>query len=72
LWSERCDMTLAKIYTPNDVTKTYVLWSIMIKDLPKDYKWLLLGDFNMVEHQFDKTNECGIGSNKIKKGSYGK
>jgi len=35
----------------------------MIKDLPKDYKWLLLGDFNMVEHQFDKTNECGIASN---------
>jgi hypothetical protein len=44
----------------------------MIKDLPKDNKWSLLGDFNMVEHQFDKTNECGIGSDPKKKGSYGK
>ncbi len=31
----------------------------MIKELPEDYIWIPLGDFNMVEHHFNKTNECG-------------
>ncbi len=53
------DLTLANIYAPNDMAQRCMFWVLMIKELPKDYRWILLGDFNMVEHQPNKTSECG-------------
>jgi hypothetical protein len=43
----------------NDMVNKCMFWGLMIKELPKDYVWIPLGDFNMVEHHSDKTSECG-------------
>ena len=47
------------IYTPNIFTDRRHLWHIMINALPKDYKWILGGDFDMTERPEDKSNDCG-------------
>jgi hypothetical protein len=50
------DITVANIYAHNKITKRCGLWELMVKYLPKDCGWILAGDFNMVEHQANKTS----------------
>jgi hypothetical protein len=50
------DITVANIYAFNNITKRCMPWELMVKYLPKDCGWILVGDFNMVEHQVNKTS----------------
>ena len=50
---------LACIYAPNIPTDRQHLWHIMIDNLPKDYEWIIGGDFNMKERPQDKSNDYG-------------
>jgi hypothetical protein len=53
---------MANIYAPNNVIKRCMHWELMVKYFPKDCGWILGGDFNMVEHQANKTNVWEIHS----------
>ncbi len=50
------DIIMANIYAFNNIAKRCVPWELMVKYLPKDCGWILVGDFNMVEHQANKTS----------------
>lgn len=53
------NLGLACIYMPNIPTERRHLWHIMVDVLPKDYEWIIGGDFNMTERVQDKSNGCG-------------
>jgi hypothetical protein len=48
------DITMANIFVLNNIAKRCMLWELMVKYLPIDCGWILVGDFNMVEHQVNK------------------
>lgn len=50
---------ILNIYTPNDMHTPSHLWRELITALPTSCRWILTGDFNMVESRQDKTNPCG-------------
>lgn len=50
---------IVNIYAPNDSFSRCNLWDAMIRELPSGCRWILGGDFNMVESRNDKTNPCG-------------
>ena len=49
------DIGFASIYAPNGSYGRCLLWEAMAQSLPFKCRWLLLGDFNMVESRGDKT-----------------
>lgn len=49
------DLGVANIYAPNDSPSRCVLWETMARELPQTCRWILLGDFNMVEYRADKS-----------------
>jgi endonuclease/exonuclease/phosphatase family metal-dependent hydrolase len=46
------------IYALNDSQERCVLWEQLIFLLPTTCRWVVAGDFNMVEMKSDKTNQC--------------
>jgi exonuclease III len=52
------DVGIANVYAPNNPVDRRDLWLHMIQDLPHTCRWILAGDFNMVESRQDKTNQC--------------
>ena len=58
---------LACVYAPNILTERRHLWHIMMESLPRDCKWILGGDFNMMERQKNKSNDCGREINDLEK-----
>lgn len=52
------DIGFANIYALNDSRTRCLLWEALARDLPRTCRWILMGDFNMVEHQADKTRQC--------------
>ena len=50
---------LANIYASNEPPLRYQLWKLMLHQLLNSVRWILAGDFNMVEAHQDKTNLCG-------------
>ncbi len=53
-------MGLFNIYiAPIEATKRCVHWEHLKLVLPKHYKCIIGGDFNMVEKVEDKTSKCG-------------
>ncbi|KAG0504512.1 hypothetical protein KC19_N025700, partial [Ceratodon purpureus] len=48
------DLGIANIYAHNTSPERCTLWETMARDLPTHCRWLLLGDFNMVEARCDK------------------
>jgi exonuclease III len=53
------DTGFLNIYTPNDSQEKCILWEPLILLLPTTCRWVVAGDFNMVETRSDKTNQCG-------------
>lgn len=51
------DIGFANIYAPNDSFGQCLLWEAMTHELPNTCRWVLLGDFNMVESRTDKTRQ---------------
>ncbi|OAE29935.1 hypothetical protein AXG93_773s1760 [Marchantia polymorpha subsp. ruderalis] len=49
------DVGFANIYAPNDSLSRCLLWEALAQNLPQTCRWILLGDFNMVERRADKT-----------------
>jgi hypothetical protein len=47
------------VYAPNDSGARCELWTTLAIELPQADRWILLGDFNMVENRQDKSNACG-------------
>ncbi len=53
-------MGIFNIYiAPSEAMKRCVHWEHLKLVLPKHYKWIIGGDFNMVEKVEDKTSKCG-------------
>jgi len=53
------EVGIINVYAPNDSQTRCQLWESMIRELPTNCRWILAGDFNMVENRNDKTNPCG-------------
>jgi exonuclease III len=53
------DIGIINIYAPNETTKCAQLWEAMIETLSQTYRWIFMGDYNMVKTKQDKTNPCG-------------
>ena len=47
------------IYAHNDSFLRCRLWETLMIELPGIYRWVLVGDFNIVETRLDKINQCG-------------
>lgn len=41
---------IANIYAPNDAASRCLMWIALARDLLRGCQWMLLGDYNMVEH----------------------
>jgi hypothetical protein len=37
------------IYAPNNYINKNILWELLLKKIPRNYSWIVCGDFNMVE-----------------------
>jgi hypothetical protein len=53
------DLGVANIYAPNILRDRCFLWAEMIQKLPRGCRWILVGDWNMVERSINKSNTCG-------------
>ncbi len=53
------DLGIHNVYVPNDFIEVCQLWEVLKAILPNDYMWILIGNFNMVETQIDKSSTCG-------------
>lgn len=56
------DLGIINIYAPNDIVERCQLWETLIQELPTSCRWILAGDFNMVETRQDKTNPVDASS----------
>ena len=53
------DLGILNIYAPNDSRERTLLWQELSARLPSDCRWIVSGDFNMVESAQDKSTLCG-------------
>jgi hypothetical protein len=53
------DIGFVNLYAPNDSPARCRLWECLMIELPNTCRWIVAGDFNMVECRQDKTNQCG-------------
>lgn len=53
------DLSFLKIYAPNTSRARTELWVTLVQELRANSRWIMGGDFNMVEVRQDKTNACG-------------
>jgi hypothetical protein len=53
------DIVVLNIYASTDVRIRIDLWGEFLAVLPRDYWWLMVGDWNMVEYRSDKSSGCG-------------
>jgi len=49
------DIGFANVYAPTDPNPCKALWETLACELPSSCRWILLGDFNMVERRVDKS-----------------
>jgi hypothetical protein len=52
-------INILNIYTPNELAEGSKLWEYLKMKLPKYGKWIICGDFNMVEGQV-LTNQLNV------------
>ena len=52
------DLGILNLYAPNDSQGRIALWHELLEILPSDYRWLVSGDFNMLESAQDKSTLC--------------
>lgn len=53
------DLGIVNLYAPNDSRERTLLWQELSATLPSDCRWIVSGDFNMVESAQDKSILCG-------------
>jgi len=53
------DMGVANVYLFNISNERCILWVKMIQKLPRDCRWILVGDYNMIKSSTYKLSECG-------------
>lgn len=53
------DLSILNVYAPNSSRERKVLWDELAAVLPQDCRWVLLGDWNVVERASDKSNANG-------------
>ncbi len=58
-------INILNIHTPNESAKGNKLWEYLKMKLPKDCRWIICGDFNMVEDFFQKLKEMAQEALKI-------
>jgi len=56
------------LYIPIESQSKNLLWETILRELSNSCWWILLGDFNIVERRFDKSNTSGrsIPAHKIR------
>lgn len=52
------DLGIANVYAHNSSPERCQLWEAMTRELPGHCRWVILGDFNMVETRSDKNRPC--------------
>jgi exonuclease III len=59
------DLGIANVYTPNDPKDQCFLWVEMIRNLPQNCKWILGGDWNVVEMGKEQSSAYGKLINQV-------
>ena len=50
------DITILNVYAPHSSHERCLLWEELLSLLPRDYRWIFVGDWNFVERAIDKSN----------------
>lgn len=50
------DIGIANVYASNNPSERCLLWKLMILELPLACRWIMAGDFNMVEERHARQN----------------
>jgi exonuclease III len=50
---------ILNVYSPNDQNERKQFWNELSLTLPRQCRWIVGGDFNMVEEALDKSSSCG-------------
>jgi hypothetical protein len=53
------DVSILNVYAPTEVRARTALWEELSTSLPHDCKWILCGNWNVVECKIDKSTACG-------------
>lgn len=53
------DVSILNVYAPNSPSERRILWDELASILPRDCRWVLGGDWNVVEFPEDKSNSAG-------------
>jgi endonuclease/exonuclease/phosphatase family metal-dependent hydrolase len=53
------DVNIINLYVSTEAVARLELWEELIRVLPRDCRSILVGDFNFVEHRWDKSSICG-------------
>lgn len=62
------DLAIANIYAPHSNSNARVhLWQDLVRLLDPDCRWILCGDWNMVESYLDKSSTCGRVLSRVEK-----
>ncbi|KAG0595482.1 hypothetical protein M758_UG169900, partial [Ceratodon purpureus] len=54
----RDDIGFANVYAPNDSLSRCLLWEEIARTLSRTCRWILMGDYYMVEQRGDKSRHC--------------
>ena len=57
-WLPGGDLGILNLYAPNDTRERTLLWQELSDRLPSDCRWIVSGDFNMLESAQDKSTLC--------------
>ena len=50
-------MAVLNVYAPHSVQERCELWEELVRTLPTDCRWILCGDWNVIESPHDKSSE---------------
>lgn len=53
------DVSVLNVYASTDSRERTELWTELLASLAKDCKWIMSGDWNLVERREDKSSTCG-------------
>jgi exonuclease III len=53
------DISILNVYASTEARVRTDLWGELLASLPRDCKWLMVGDWNVVERRVDKSTSCG-------------
>lgn len=53
------DLGFINLYAPTHHHPRRILWETISREIPNSCRWIMLGDYNMVERRADKSSLCG-------------